>query len=95
MATSRRLKGYAKQRPEAEVAMTRILTAVMAVALVAALFVDAGLAAANGRDNTGADRQGLMPEVAVTAEMPRLVMPTVEARASRTVAMSGSDLHVF
>jgi hypothetical protein len=43
---------------------------------------------------TTADRQGLMPEVVVTAEMPRLVMATVEVRAVRTVALSGSDLRV-
>jgi hypothetical protein len=35
-----------------------------------------------------------MPEVVVTAEMPRLVMATVEVRAVRTVALSGSDLRV-
>jgi hypothetical protein len=33
-----------------------------------------------------------MPEVTVTAEMPRLVMPTVEVQAVRTIAMSGSSL---
>jgi hypothetical protein len=30
----------------------------------------------------------MMPEVVSTAEMPRLVMPTVEVHAFRTVAMS-------
>jgi hypothetical protein len=38
--------------------------------------------------------QGMMPEVVVTADMPRLVMPTVEVQAVRAVAMSGSDLRV-
>jgi hypothetical protein len=38
---------------------------------------------------------GMMPEVVVTAEKPRLVMPTVEVRASRTVATSGSELRAF
>jgi hypothetical protein len=33
---------------------------------------------------------GMMPEVVSTAEMPRLVMPTVEVHAFRTVAMSFS-----
>jgi hypothetical protein len=36
----------------------------------------------------------MMPEVVVTADMPRLVMPTVEVQAVRAVAMSGSDLRV-
>jgi hypothetical protein len=37
---------------------------------------------------------GLMPEVVVTAEMPRLVVDTVEVRAVRTVALEGSALRV-
>ena len=70
----------------------KVLSAGMAVALVTVLVVGAALAGANGRANATAGRQGLMPEVTVTAEMPRLVMPTVEVQAVRTVAMSGSDL---
>ena len=63
----------------------------MAAALVAALFVVAALSVTNNVwDRRDANRQGLMPEVVVTAEMPRLVMPTVEVHAFRTVAMSTS-----
>jgi hypothetical protein len=39
--------------------------------------------------------QGMMPLVTVTAEMPRLVMPTVEVVAVRTVAMGPSDLRAY
>jgi len=35
--------------------------------------------------------QGMMPEVVVAAEMPRLVMPTVEVQALRTVAGLGTQ----
>ena len=86
-----RLEDDVVQRPELEVVMTKILTA----AMVAVLFVGTALTAANVQGRHGANRQGLMPEVTVTAEMPRLVMPTVEVHAVRMVAMSGSDLRVF
>jgi hypothetical protein len=70
----------------------KVLSVGMAVVLAAVLVVGAALAGAIGRGNATASRQGLMSEVTVTAEMPRLVMPTVEVQAVRTVAMSGSDL---
>lgn len=90
-----RLEDDAVQRPELEVVMARILAAAMAAALVAVLFVGTALTPTNAQGRHGANRQGLMPEVTVTAEMPRLVMPTVEVHAVRTVAMSGSDLRVY
>ena len=86
-----RLEDDVVQRPELEVVMTKILT----VAMVAVVFVGTALTAANVQGRHEASRQGLMPEVTVTAEMPRLVMPTVEVHAVRMVAMSGSDLHVY
>ena len=82
------------------------LSTVMAAALVAVLFVAAlvvGGRARLGHDpKSSADfghvpmsrAQGLMPEVVVTAERPTLVMPTVEVRAYRSVAMSGSGSNV-
>ena len=75
--------------------MTKVLSTVMAAAVVVALFVGAALTAASAQGRPGANRQGLMPEVVSTAEMPRLVMPTVEVHAVRMVAMSGSNLHVY
>ena len=75
--------------------MKKVLAAGMAVVLVMAVLVGvAALAGASGRGSATADRQGMMPEVVVTAEMPRLVMPTVVVRAVRTVAMSGPGLPV-
>jgi len=119
-----RLEADAMQRPRLEVVVTKMLTAVMAVALVAAVLVGAKTGtvprAARWGQTRGADlaplsgpvpslglspvfagsagmsrAQGLMPEVVVKAEMPRLVMPTVEVRSFRTVAMSGSDLRAY
>lgn len=83
--------------------MAKVLSGVMAVAMVAVLFVGAEWAAGDWLGTRSglagnpvmSRAQGLMPEVVVTADMPRLVMPTVEVRPGRTVAMSGSDLHVF
>jgi len=83
--------------------MTKILTGLMAVAIVAALFLGAEWAAADWPGTRSglagnpvmSRAQGMMPEVTVTAEMPRLVMPTVEVHALRMVAMSGSDLRVY
>ena len=40
-------------------------------------------------------RAGMMPEVVATAEMPRLVMPTVEVHALRTMAMSCTARNVY
>ena len=54
--------------------------------MVAAVLVGGAMA---GVKNENA-RTGMMPEVVSTAEMPRLVMPTVEVHAFRTVAMSTS-----
>ena len=79
---------------EHEGAKMKMLSAGMAAVLVVGLLVGAAIAVANGRANPIGDRQGMMPEVTVTAEMPRLVMPAVEVHAVRTVAMSGSDLPV-
>ena len=71
------------------------LSTVMAAVLVAALFVVTALSVTNNvRGRRDANRQGLMPEVVVTAEMPRIVMPTVVVHAFRPVAMSGSGLNV-
>ena len=72
----------------------KMLSAGVAAVLVSVLLVGAALAGANDRGNATASRQGLMPVVTVTAEMPRLVMPTVEVRGFRTVALSGSGLRV-
>jgi cytochrome c556 len=68
---------------------------ILAAAIVVVLFVGSALTAANLQGRREASRQGLMPEVTVTAEMPRLVMPTVEVHAVRMVAMSGSDLNIY
>jgi hypothetical protein len=86
-----RLGADVVQRPDTEVVMTKILTGAMIVVLL----VGTALTAANLQGRQGANRQGLMPEVRVTAEIPRLVMPTVEVHAVRMVAMSGSDLHIY
>jgi len=56
---------------------------ILAAAIVVVLFVGSALTAANLQGRREASRQGLMPEVTVTAEMPRLVMPTVEVHAVR------------
>jgi hypothetical protein len=78
-----------------EVLMSKTLTVVMAAALVAALFVGATVTAKDGVQVGRSDyQQGIMPEVVVKAEMPRLVMPTVQARAFRTLAMTGSGFNV-
>jgi len=88
-------------RYDMEVAMKNVLTGLLAVAVVAAVVVG-GAFAAEGRLGTrsvqgqvpSSPAQGLMPEVVSTAEMPRLVMPTVEVRAFQTVAMSEQSLLV-
>jgi hypothetical protein len=84
-----------RQRTNGEVSVTKVLTAVVAAALVIVVLIGGARAWASGRDNSAADRQGMMPVVTVSAEMPRLVMPTVEVHAVRMVAMSGSDLRVY
>jgi hypothetical protein len=84
-----------RQVTNREVSVTKVMAAVVAVALVMVVLVGGAIAGASGRDNAAADRHGMMPVVTVTAEMPRLVMPTVEVHAVRMVAMSGSDLRVF
>lgn len=43
----------------------------------------------------GSDLPGLMPEVVVRAEMPRLMMPTVEVRAYGPVAVSGHGPRLY
>ena len=85
---------YGASKTELEVVVTKTLSALVALALVAALFVGAGLTARSGQGNTVSNVQGLMPEVVVAAEMPRLEMPTIEVHGYRSVAMSGSDLRV-
>ncbi len=72
--------------------MKKLMAAVMATVVAGVVLVGGALAGSQGRAT--ADWQGMMPEVTVTAEMPRLVMPTVEVVAVRAVAMTGSDLHV-
>jgi hypothetical protein len=83
------------KRQNVEVAMRKTLSVV--VAAVVAVAISAGVALAvttNVQGRRDVNRQGLMPEVVVTAEMPRLVMPTVEVRAFRTLAMNGSGFNV-
>jgi len=80
--------------------MTKILTGLLAVAIVAAVAAGAMKMGAKTGTVPRAERSGglspvfaragMMPEVVSTAEMPRLVMPTVEVHAFRTVAMSTS-----
>jgi hypothetical protein len=90
------------ERPNVEVAMRKTLSVVVAAAVAVAMLVGAALAV-EGRLGTRSELAGnsvmsrareLMPEVVVNAEMPRLVMPTVEVRAFRTLAMSGSGFNV-
>lgn len=76
--------------------MNKALTVVVAVALVAALFFGAAETAKyRTQDGRSGYQQGIMPEVVVKAEMPRLVMPTVEVHAFRTVAASRTAANVF
>jgi hypothetical protein len=84
-----------RQVTNREVSVTKVMTAVVTAAMLAVVLVGGAIAGANGRGRATADRYGMMPVVAVTAEMPRLVMPTVEVHAIRTVAMSESDLRVY
>ena len=74
--------------------MKNVLAAVVAAALVTVLLAGAALVRANAR--VAATEQGMMPEVVVRAEMPGLVMPTVEVRAyrSRSVAMNDSGANI-
>jgi len=85
--------------------MTRILTGLLAVAIVAGVVVGVAMVGVKMGDSPSERlRQtrrgtvpifsGMMPEVVVTTEMPRLVMPTVEVRAFRTLAMSASGYNV-
>jgi hypothetical protein len=85
-ATGTCLRGFAGLRLDMEVAMKKVLIGLMAVAIVAAVVAGGALASAR----TSAD-MGMMPEVVSTAEMPRLVMATVEVHAYQAVAMSVSD----
>jgi len=91
-----------RQRPNQEVSVKKVLATVI-VAVVVGVVLVGGATAFGGRlgtrselsDNSVMSRaQGMMPLVTVTAEKPRLVMPTVEVVAVRTVAMSGSGLNV-
>jgi len=93
-ATEDSLRFREGKRPSQEVSVARVLGVVLVVALVAALFAGATLFSGERQMSRGASVQGLMPEVVVTGEMPRLTMPTVEVHGYRTVAMSGSDLRV-
>jgi hypothetical protein len=95
MANQRCLQVRGRQVTNREVFVTKLMAAVVAVALMAVVLVGGAIAGASGRDHAAADRNGMMPVVTVSAEMPRLVMPTVEVHAVRMVAMSGSDLHVY
>jgi hypothetical protein len=86
-----------RQRPNQEVSVKKVLAAVIA-AVVAGVVLVGGAMAVQGSRKTGDPvfhSQGMMPEVEVSAEMPRLVMPTVEVVAVRTVAMGPTDLRVF
>ena len=67
--------------------MTRTLTGLLAVAIVAAVVFGGVLVGVKN----GNARAGMMAEVVSTAEMPRLVMPIVEVRAFQAVAVSVSE----
>ncbi len=82
-AIGRCLRVFSGRGSDREVVMTRILTGLLAVAIVAASIFGAAMVGARK-----SAASGMMPEVVATAEMPRLVMPTVEVHAFRTVAMS-------
>jgi len=69
--------------------MTKILTGLLAAAIVAASIFGTAMVGARASAPSG-----MMPEVVSTAEMPRLVMPTVEVHAFRAVAMSSSVYNV-
>lgn len=75
--------------------MTKILTGLLAVAIVAAVAVGAMKMGDSPSERSARGTvpifSGMMPEVVSTAEMPRLVMPTVEVRAFQAVAMSASE----
>jgi hypothetical protein len=106
-----RLEAGVRQRPTKEVVMEKVLGGVMAVAMLAAFAVAGAMAGdrlgtrhrlvVNWPQRPLSDSAvisrgaGMMPEVVVTAEKPRLVMPTVEVRAGRTMAMSGPELRIF
>jgi hypothetical protein len=68
---------------------------VMVAVVVGLVLVGGAIAASHGRTSATPDRQGMMPVVTVTAEMPRLVMPTVEVVAVRTLAMNGTAYNVY
>jgi ABC-type amino acid transport system permease subunit len=78
-----------------EVFVSKTLTVVVAAVLVAALFVGATVFAKD-REQSGrnAYQHGIMPEIVVKAHGPRLVMPTVESRAYRALAVTGSGFNV-
>ncbi len=69
--------------------MTKILTGLLAVAIVAAVLAGAMAVTKRSAPSVFA-RPGMMPEVVSAAEMPRLLMPTVEVHAFCTVAMNAS-----
>jgi hypothetical protein len=95
LATESCLNSARGSIPSLEVLVNKALTIVVAAALVAALFVGAVVTAKyRMQDGRGKYQQGMMPEVVVEAEMPRLVMPTVQVRAFRALAMTGSILNV-
>jgi hypothetical protein len=94
------------QRPNMGGSAMKKLSTVMAAVVVAALFVVTMVRASAvglghdpkpsvGLGHVPASRaQGLMPEVVVTAEMPRIVMPTVVVYGYRHVAMNARVLNV-
>jgi len=88
-AAETRLPGFAGLGSDMEVVMTKILTGLLAAAIVAAVMLGGALAGARASASAG-----MMPEVVSTAEMPRLVMPTVEVHAFRSVAMSAPGYNV-
>jgi len=88
-----------------EVLMSKTLTVVMGAALVAAFVFGLVMTGAENGDSpskrlrrtrrgTVPVSAGMMPEVVVRAEVPRLVMPTVEVHAFRAVAMSAPVYYV-
>lgn len=93
-ATSPYLHGKVCQRPSKEETMMKVMSVVIAAALLAALLAGVTRVVANAR--VAAREQGMMPEVVVRAETPRLVMHTVEVRAygNRSVAMNDSGVNI-
>jgi hypothetical protein len=82
-------------RSEQEVPMKRWYIAVVAVALLAGSVLGVAMTKQNKSAQAVGDQNGLMPEVVVVAEGPKLVMPTVEVSAERVVAAIDGPVYVY